>query len=295
MYKLVAIDLDGTLLNSYGQVTENTIKSLKNITENGIQVVLASGRNLDSMKAIATEIENIQYLIAGNGSIVYDIKEDKIIYDKYIQKPKVINIAKMCEKNSIYYNVYTSAGIITNSLKYNVLYYYKENLKKEDSKRTNIKVIKNINEYLNERKDVNILKICVCDENKNIFKSIIKKIRDLEDLEILDIEHQSKKIIQNGSENIPVEYFFTEISEKNVDKWNALNYLIENLNIKKEEVIAIGDNVNDKQMIKNAGYGVAMKGSTPEISQFADLITDYTNDEEGVAKFLNFTEILQKY
>ena len=71
-------------------------------------------------------------MIAGNGAVVYDIQNDKIIYEKYIPKSKAIEIIKICEQNSIFYDVYTNKSIIASSLRYNVLYYYKENLKKEE-------------------------------------------------------------------------------------------------------------------------------------------------------------------
>ena len=73
MYKLIAIDLDGTLLNSYGVITENTKKIIKKVEEQGVNIILASGRPIDSIQAIANEIESKKYFIAGNGAIVYDI------------------------------------------------------------------------------------------------------------------------------------------------------------------------------------------------------------------------------
>lgn len=70
---------------------------------------------------------------------------------------------------------------------------------------------------------------------------------------------------------------------KNVDKWYAIEYLIDKLNIEKNEVMTIGDNMNDKKMIEKAGLGVVMKGSTPVVTKIADYITD-DNNNEGVAK-----------
>ena len=70
---------------------------------------------------------------------------------------------------------------------------------------------------------------------------------------------------------------------QNVDKWYALEFLIDKLGIKKDEVIAIGDNTNDKKMIEQAGLGIIMKGSTPVVTEVADFVTD-DNNNEGVAK-----------
>ena len=256
MYKLVAVDLDGTMLNSYGIVTENTKNVIKKVIERGTEVIIASGRPIDSIKTIAKEIGSNNYFIAGNGDLIYDIKNDKTI--------------------------------LATSLKYNVLYYYKEDLKKEENKKTNINIVKDMYEYVKEMKEDKFLKITVCDDNKTVFNYIMKKLKKINGIEVLDVSHMSRKVIRQGTEDIPIEYYYTEISLSNVDKWDAIKFLITKLGIKPEEVIAIGDNINDKKMIENAGLGVVMKGSTPVVTEVADYITESNNDE-GVAK------ILQKY
>lgn len=288
MYKLVAIDLDGTMLNSYGVVTEKTKETIKKVEENGVEVIIASGRPIDSIKEIAKEINSKNYFIAGNGAIIYDVKKDEIIYEKTMSKEKVLEIIKICEENSISYNVYTENEILATSLKYNVLYYHKENLKKEENKKTKINIVKNMYEYIQNKEDARYLKITICDESKTVFNSIIRKLKELKEIEVLEVSHMARKTITYGTEEYEISYYYTEISTSDVDKWNAIEYLIEKLSIKKEEVMAIGDNANDKMMIENAGLGVAMKQSTPRILEIADEVTK-GNNEDGVA------EILQKY
>ena len=131
MYKLVAIDLDGTMLNNYGIVTDRTKNAIEKAKNDGVEVIIASGRPIDSIKAIAKEIKSEKYFIAANGAIIYDIAADKVVYDKYLKKEKVLEIIKICEENSISYNIYIDKTILAKALKYNVLYYHKENLKKE--------------------------------------------------------------------------------------------------------------------------------------------------------------------
>ena len=283
MYKMIAVDLDGTMLNSYGEVTENTKRVIKQTIQKGTDVVIASGRSIDSIKSIAEEVGSSKYMIAGNGAVVYDIKSGKILYEKYIPKAKALNIIKICEQNSIYYNIYTNKSIIADSLRYNVLYYYKENLKKEDSKKTRITLVDNVQKYIKEMKDEKIMKIFICDGTRSVFNSIIKKFSDMTELDFLDISHMSRKIIKHGTIEVPIEYYYTEISMKDVDKWYAIEFLINKLGIQKEEVMTIGDNMNDKKMIEEAGLGVTMKGSTPAVKQVADFITE-DNNNEGVAK-----------
>ena len=286
MYKLIAIDLDGTMLNSYGIVTENTKKAIKRTIQKGIDVIIASGRPIDSIKTIANEIESKNYFIAGNGALIYDIQKDENLYENYLNKEKVLEIIRMCEENSILYNVYTDKTILAKVLKYNVLYYYKENLKKSEDKQTHINIVENMYDYISKMNEEKFLKITICDENKSVFQSIIKKLNEIENIEVLDVSHMSRKVIQQGTEEIPIEYYYTEISSKNVDKWYAIEYLISKLNIKREEVIAIGDNINDKKMIEEAGLGIAMGQSSPLIKEIADDITS-SNEEDGVAKALD--------
>ncbi len=283
MYKLIAVDLDGTMLNSYGIVTENTKNVIKNVINKGTDVIIASGRPIDSIKAIAKEIGSENYFIAGNGALVYDIKNDEVVYEKYMPKEKVLEIIKICEENSITYNVYTDETILATSLKYNVLYYHKENLKKEEDKKTNISIVKDMYDYVKNMNNAKFLKITICDDMKSVFNSILKKINKVKDVEALDVSHMSRKTITQGTEEIPIEYYYTEITYKDVDKWNAIEFLAEKINIKREEIIAIGDNINDKKMIEESGLGIAMKGSTPYVTEVAKYITD-TNNDEGVAK-----------
>ena len=80
-----------------------------------------------------------------------------------------------------------------------------------------------------------------------------------------------------------LEYFYTEITNENTDKWNAIKFLTNELGISKDEVMAIGDNVNDKMMIENAGCGVAMGNSAPYIKESADIVVS-NNNEDGVAE-----------
>lgn len=286
MYNLIAIDLDGTLLNSNGVVSNETKETLQKIKDKDIKIVLASGRMIDSIKSISNEIGEQKYLIAGNGAIVYDIEKQEILYKKYLKKEKVLDVIKICEENSIYYNIYTENELLTTSLKYNVLYYHKENANREEKDRMKISIVNNMYDYvLNSQRD-DYLKITICDEDKMVFNSIIRKIKQIKDIDVLDVEHMSRKNIIQGTETIELNYYYTEVSAQNVDKWDAINYILNQENIQKEHVIAIGDNVNDKKMIENAGLGIAMAGSAPVVTEIANIITAENNNEDGVAKEL---------
>ena len=286
MYKLMAIDLDGTLLNSFGEVSEETKKALKKAKEQGTEIVLASGRPISSTESLAIELGVDNYLISGNGAAVYDIKNQKILYDRFLTKEQVLNIAKMCEENSFFYNVYTEDEVIASSLNYNVLFYHKENIKKIEEKRTHINVVQNIAEYIEQSGKEKFLKITVCDESQFIFNSIMKRLKAIDGIDVLEVAYMSKKKIKSGTEDIDIQYYYTEITNENVNKWTAIEFLLEKLNIAKEDVIAIGDNVNDKEMIEEAGLGVVMGNSNPKMKEIADKIVA-DNNSEGVLEAIN--------
>ena len=282
MYKLIAIDLDGTLLNSYGEITRENKQAIKYAIDNGIEVVLASGRDPGTMKKISLELGINNYLIAGNGASVYDIKLDKNIYKSFIEKEKALQIIKLCKENSIFFNIYTNKGIITESLNYNVKVFNNENNYKPNNKRTNIEVTTDIYKYINDN-ELEILKIIICDNSKIIFNNIIDKLKKIRDVEVLDVSHMSKKFIKRGTEEVQVEYFYTEVTNKNTNKWDAITFLINELDIKKDEVICIGDNINDLKMIENSGLGIVMKDSALEKMKIGEYVT-LDNNSNGVEK-----------
>lgn len=272
MYKLVAIDLDGTLLNSYGEVSEENRMVIKQASKEGIYIVLASGRTISSVKNLAVELGADKYIISGNGAVVFDVEKKEIIYNKFLNKKQVLEIAEICEANSIFYNVYSEDEIITKSLNYNVLFYHQENAKKNESKRTNINIVADIKKYIENSDKENFLKITVCEENKVVFNSIIRKIKQIQGLDVLDTAYMSRKKIKNGTNDVSISYFYTEITNENVNKWSAIEFLIEKLGIKPEEVMTIGDNINDREMIENAGLGVIMGNSSPLMKAVSDVI-----------------------
>ncbi len=291
MYKLIAIDLDGTLLNSYGEVSKENCEAIKNAINNGIEVVIASGRMKGSIISIAEEIGATNYIISGNGAILYDNKNDKILYESFLNKEKVLKIIKICEENSIYYNIYTENEVIAKNLNYNVLFYNYENSKKVEDKQTKINIIEDVYKYV-EKTNANIVKITICDENQAIFNRIINKLKQINDIDVLDIEHMSRKKIMSGTEEVNIGYYYTEIMNKNINKWTAIQELIKNLGIEEKEVIAIGDNVNDKEMVEKAGLGIAIGNSWLEKEHIGDIfISD--NNSNDIAK--NITKILQKH
>ena len=251
-------------------------------------MLLHLGRTIESIENISLEIGANHYLISGNGAAVYDIQKKEIVYSKFLSKEQVLKIAEVCEENSIHYNVYTDKEIIAKNLSYNILYYHNENLRKPENQRTYINIVSDMLNYLKNLND-NFLKVTICDEDINIFNGIIKKIKTLDKFDILDVEYMSKKKIKRGTEDYFVEYYYTEITNENVNKWTALEYIMNKLNISSKEVVAIGDNFNDREMIENSGLGIVMGNSNPFMKIMGDLIVTDNNSDgvcEAIEKFI---------
>lgn len=170
MYKLLAIDLDGTLLNTYGEISKENKEALKKAKQKGIEIVITSGRTSSSVEWIAKEIGAENYVIKGNGAFVVDLKSKEIIYNESIPTEKVLEIIKQCEENQIYYVLNTTRYFIAKKLNNNLLWYYYENSKKPENKTTPINIVENIERYIIENNINDVAKITISDENEIIFR-----------------------------------------------------------------------------------------------------------------------------
>lgn len=219
----------------------------------------------------------------GNGAIIYDLKNEKILYNECIPKDKALQIIKICNENNIYYTVNTEKYIVSNKLNYNLMYYYYENSKKTEKRTTNINIVEDVEKYIMEHNAGEITKITISDESKAIFSGILKKLKNVKGINVLEVSSMSKRAIKSGTEVIELSYFYTEITKENVSKWKAIQKLSEYLNINKKEIVAIGDNINDLEMIENAGLGIVM-GNSNLLSKNLDKVIVSDNNSNGVAE-----------
>lgn len=285
MYKFVAIDIDGTLLNSSGELSERTISAVKRTTDNGVRVVLTSGRVTNSVEMIAEKVNADKYLICDNGASIYDVTQNKTIWSREIEKSTVLELIKTCIENDIYYMVFTDKEIIVKDLRHMALAFYKQrhNCKDEATGVTQFKYAGL--EYI-EKIEKPIRRIVVCDQDRTIYNSIVKKLTKFNDIELMASPHISNKIIKESDKTIILSYSYAEILPKNANKWSAIKELISRIGgISESEVMAIGDNFNDVSMIENAGLGVAMNNGATVAKEVARVVAP-TNDEDGVAAVL---------
>lgn len=277
MFKLIAIDIDGTLLNYRSELTEKTKNILKKASEQGIYVVLTSGRLTNTVKKFCAEIGADKYLIAENGASIVNLQTNELEYSKYISKEVVNVVLDVCEANNIYYMVYTNKELIVKSIKHMTMFFYKQNY----NPNARINTIIAGRDYIDNVKD-NFTKLMICDEDRAIYNSIVSKLNKIPEIDVSPVPHISSKKLEIDGEKKIIEYSYADICAKGTNKWNAIKILADKLGIKDNEIMAIGDNINDIKMIENAGLGVAMGNGSPHVRALADVVAP-SNDNDGVA------------
>lgn len=271
MYKIVMIDLDGTLLNDNKNVSNKNIEMINKVyKEKNVIFVIATGKNIGDIQYIIDAVgEGInKYVIASNGAIIKDNVKDGYILKNYLTDDEVIHIIEEYKKRNLIGLIQTEEGpVIEDKLASEVeSATYAENLKDYvmDNKVSNIALIT----PMGKKEDLKLLKNVIDNE-----------FYTLESTAICDFTHT------NNGKTFTCKYI--DVMKKGSTKANAMKILIDYLNIRKEEVIAIGDGGNDIPMFEVAGYKIAMGNASKELKQKADYITD-TNNNDGVAEALEY-------
>jgi len=270
MYKLVVSDMDGTLLNRKGMVSERNKRALKEILKKGVHVAIATGRIYTSAKVYAKYLGIVTPIIACNGAIVKDLHDDSIIYEKHIEPKDCFEVFDICRENQLYFHFYTADTFYTEKMEYSSLKYLEWNKTMNEKEQINIQIIDNPYELVSHF-DERVYKIQINSDDMELLEKTRKNLEQIENFEI------SKSWFNN-----------IEIMNRGVSKGNAVMHLAKSMGIKQEEVICFGDNENDISMLSYAGLGVAMGNAEELVKRSADHVTT-SNDEDGVA------EVIEKY
>ena len=216
---------------------------------------------------------NPTYGIFGNGTQIINLKTGKEIERNVVFNQKAIDCLKIAEKNHLHIHIYTENKIISQQqLKYMAFrnyVLYKDQVQFE--------VVESLEKYIQEE-NPNILKLVVSGEKD--LKNIKETIEEKEDLAAIQI----KKYGEYKDKVIDQEYEYLDIVPKHVTKYDALKQLSQYLHIQNEEVMAVGDNINDIEMIRHAGIGVAIGGSYEEVKDVASYVTKNTVKNGGFAE-----------
>ena len=270
-YKLIATDMDGTLLDEEHGITKENVEAIIKVQkEKGVKFVLASGRPSYAMLEYAKELQMDKYegyVLAFNGGELIDMKTNEVIFHEGLEKKDIENVYKVSKEINVPMILYVGDTIYGTEATDGVMY--------------------------------------EADQCKMKFQ----KFDTLEDLEKKGIDKTTKCMIIGKPEEVLIaqehmnkvhgnDYFiaiskpiFLEIANKNVDKGKTLKKLGEIENIKPEEMIAVGDSANDKPLLEYVGMPVAVENAIPEIKEIAKFIST-SNVEHGlkttIEKFFEF-------
>jgi Cof subfamily protein (haloacid dehalogenase superfamily) len=260
MYKLIAIDCDGTLLNSKKEISHRTIAAIKNAKDNDVKVVLATARPFYRIKKYLKQLDLIsddQYTICFNGGMVINNTETETIFFRCFSKKHTYELIKTGLKFNTKIFIYTSDQIYANR---------DDKLYRKINPDTVFEVVDFDNINFSEKI---VRKVVYYGNPKSI-----SKIRDNLPESLLSQFEISSSVPEN-----------IEFVKKGVSKAKGLQKIAKKLDIKLSEIIAFGDHENDLKMMEFAGHSVAMGNAIDEIKSISDETTD-TSDNDGVAQVL---------
>lgn len=262
-YRLIALDIDGTLTNSEKRISTPTLKALLDIQKMGYKVVIASGRPTKGLASFADELmldKYGSYVLSYNGGLITDWRTKEAVYRQTLPKDVIPELYDFAVQNNVGIITYEGDTIIAGT-EINRYMQLEANITGMD-----IKKVDNFPEY--------------------VTFPAIKCLMSGEPELIEELEKVLKKRYKSLLNIFRSEPFFLEIMPKNIDKAHSLLHLLSSLGLSSEQMICCGDGFNDISMIEVAGLGVAMSNAQDVVKAAADFITD-SNDDNGILKVID--------
>ena len=265
--KLIALDLDGTVLTDSNTLSDRVKRSLERAIQSGIEVVAASGRPYGSMPKNVLGIEGLNYSITSNGAAVHD-NSGRRIHSTLVSENDVISLLKITEGHDLIFEAYvkgltyTDSRYTSNPLKYGCSEAYVDYVKASHGH------IDNMREFIyNHRKELDSIEIVCTDAKKRAhIRQLVK-------------DSTCEFYITSSSEN------FIEFMDKSATKGNAVDWLCNYLDVKTENTCACGNADNDADMIEQSGFGAAVENASKLCLDCADIIVP-SNNNDGIARLI---------
>lgn len=267
MKKIIFSDLDGTLLTDDKRITEGNRTAIRAMTEAGHSFVIATGRPFESAYKISQELglngEGC-YIVSYNGSHVYDCCQKKALLDKKLSMETVRELFGFAWTEGLYIQTYQDGEIVTKERTEELDFY---------EKNTNLPGCPKEDVFSYLTKEPN--------------KAIVIDLHDHKRLLRFQKKHEAwakgkcRLIFSNAQ--------YLEVIAEGVSKQTGIEFLTDYLGVDQKNVIAVGDEVNDIEMIRAAGIGVAVQNANPAAKEAADYVTGFTNNEDAIA------EVVEKF
>lgn len=264
---MIALDMDGTTLNDQKIITTYTKHILEKAMEEGVVVLACTGRPANAIPKVFTELKGVQYAISSNGARVVDVKNNQVVYSKLLNSEDTKNIINMAQKYDTYQEIFWEGqGYTTGEMYRNIHKYLNAYMKSYIGKTR--KFVEDLEEEIKKQH-------APCDKVHLVFGDLEEREQAKKDLLRLG-NFEYNGAIENNM----------EITAPGTSKGTSIIKLGEILGIKREEIMAIGDGMNDASMLQEVGLPIAMANSVDEIKEMASYITD-NNNEDGVGKAIN--------
>lgn len=279
MIRLIASDLDGTIIDTPNSISKYNLKAIDDMQKNHIPFVICTGKTYAISKGICKDLR-ANYGIFGNGSQIINLTTGEEIEKRMLSRKDLKFCFSVIKKYNLHTHIYTEDGIVSTNLQYmdlrNSILFPNE---------IHFEIVNSVFDYIKKKK-VTVLKLIISSTD-----SLIEIKEKLEKNKNLTVSHFSKKGIYKDT-IINKEYEYLDISPLNVTKGKALESLSKYLHLDKEDILSIGDNLNDIDMFKSSGIGAAVNNAYDEVKKVANYTT-YSSAEEGgfaeaVYKFIPF-------
>lgn len=266
-YKMVVTDLDGTLLNDEKKISDKDVYMLNRLSSNGVEIVIATGRNYFMAKKLTEQIKNINpVILANNGAVARRSNSDELIEYNYLE----VDVFEDIYNRGIKYNLYPVLHVDEYENGYDMIYEHEDMeevylgyVKKDDMR---AKLVKFKPEEIK-----NILSVCYLEE--------FFKLDDFnEEMNALNKGQFNSICNRNISNRALLEFL-----HKDGCKWRALKKYINNINIKPDEIVSFGDDSNDIELISNTGMGISMKNGIENCIKAAKKVSTFDNNNSGVS------------
>ena len=272
--KLVASDLDGTIVSDNEYIHKSNFEAINMMNNKEINFAICTGKSYSVSKELCNKC-NADYGIFNNGSQIYNLKTGDKIYSNVLLYEDVKLCFNIAKKYNLHVHAYSDNCLITEKLKYLDL----RNSKLQKLPGFNFIITENILDYI-EKNNLQIQQFVISslDSLDNVKSEISNSTK-------VSISHISK-FGKYKDKILNKEYEYLSIVPYNTSKSNAVSFLEEYLSINRENTIAIGDNINDIDMIKSSGIGIAVANAYNEVKDIADYTTQNSAAEGGFAEAL---------
>ena len=267
--KLIALDMDGTLFNSQGEISQKDRNAIRKATEAGVAVAVATGRSYIELPIELLYEIGVRYAITGNGSAVYKLPNMECVYSDCLDLEVLCEILEEIKKLDVYYDVYIEGRVYRPK---NVAH----NIRKMDMPESVHEMIERTRIVVEDLVDF------VRTSGKQVEKTTIN-FALLEDGTYLDRD-KTTEILERYPQ---IQYLCGgfhnwEFTRAGVTKGSGLVFLADRIGVAMEQTMACGDSQNDFFMLEAAHLAVAMENATEELKEISDFIT-LSNENSGVA------------